>query len=945
MMAASMSCVGASVILWGVLWGALLGLLISRDESAGMVLGALFGALAGVTLRNAIRTEWTRLQRTTGAALQDSRAPASRTQPSEPAATPHPVEPPVAPVPQPGNTLAASAPPPEAPTRQSAPSRPASPPVRTHEPNLADKAVAAALAWLTGGNTVVRVGVVVLFIGLSFLAKYAAENALLPVEFRLAMVGATGMGLLLIGYRLRERRTGYALTLQGAGVAVLYLTVFAAFRLYQLVPPGLALAVMVAVCALSTAIALLQNSRALAVIGFAGGFLAPILASTGQGSHVVLFSYYTLLNLAILFIAFRRSWRLLNLLGFFMTFGIATAWGALRYTPDHYASTQPFLVGFFLIYVLAAVLFARRHSTTLKTSLNGAVDGTLVFGTPLVAFGLQAGLVRDIEYAMAFSALALGAFYLLLAAALLKRRLPSWQLLTECFLALGTGFATLAVPLALDARWTAAIWAVEGAAVFWAGMRQARWMPRGFGLLLMGIAALAFMGSLKPNLQAALPFANPAFLGAMLLALPALAVSWWLRQPLAHSGSAWAQGYAQVETGLEKPVFVFGFFWWVMAFWLEITRALPVSAGFPVPAWPHAWHVNLGLLAFVLSALAAERVAARRDWAVAAWPAYLTAPVLLLSAWINVLEGNRLLASFSSLAWLAGAAAHLVVLRRTDRLQPSAWFAWMHALGVWTLVIVLADLLVHAVDLGGLWRTAWGSVVLLGAATLALLAMAILPTSRRLGARWPFDRFARSYAWTAAAPLAAGVYLGSLLVALSSPGHADPLPYLPLLNPTDLSVALALGVLTLWLMRLRDSELSLPDGMRGNAPRAALLLAAFLAINTVWLRVAHHFAGVPWDAGPLFNSFLVQTGYAILWTLLALGLMVLANRRALRPVWMLGAGLLGLTLAKLFLIDLSNAGGTERIVAFIAVGALMLVVGYLAPLPPNPAARAVEGRA
>jgi uncharacterized membrane protein len=96
---------------------------------------------------------------------------------------------------------------------------------------------------------------------------------------------------------------------------------------------------------------------------------------------------------------------------------------------------------------------------------------------------------------------------------------------------------------------------------------------------------------------------------------------------------------------------------------------------------------------------------------------------------------------------------------------------------------------------------------------------------------------------------------------------------------------------------------------------------------------------VPWDATPLFNSFLVQTGYAILWTLLALGLMVLAHRRAQRPLWMLGAGLLGLTLAKLFLIDLSNAGGTERIVAFIAVGILMLVVGYLAPLPPNPAPR------
>ena len=108
----------------------------------------------------------------------------------------------------------------------------------------------------------------------------------------------------------------------------------------------------------------------------------------------------------------------------------------------------------------------------------------------------------------------------------------------------------------------------------------------------------------------------------------------------------------------------------------------------------------------------------------------------------------------------------------------------------------------------------------------------------------------------------------------------------------------------------------------------------FVAVNTVWLRVAHHYAAVPWDAERLFESFLVQAGYSILWTLLALGLMLVAHRRHARPVWMGGAALLGLTVAKLFLVDLSNRGGSERIVAFIAVGVMMLVVGYFAPIPP-----------
>lgn len=936
------------MIIWGVIWGGLLGFTIGRWDGGGVILGAILGALAGLSLRTSIRSEMARLR---SMDRETARSTAAQFTQASPPKAPAPLQPDPdenefdQPVEPPFWLVAAS--PLEEPAANSALPEEPTPPPKTFttsqqlpvEPNIADKAMAAAIAWLSGGNTVVRIGVVVLFIGLSFLAKYAAENSLFPVELRLALVGATGMLLLIIGFRLRDKRLGYALTLQGTGVAVLYLTVFASFRLYQLVPPGLALAVMVSVCALSTAIALMQNSRALAVIGFAGGFLAPLLASTGQGNHVVLFSFYALLNLAILVIAFRRSWRLLNLLGFFMTFGIATTWGALRYTPEHYLSTQPFLILFFLIYVLTAVLYALRQSTELKASLSGAVDGTLVFGTPLIAFGLQVGLVREFEFASAFSALALGAFYLLLAWGLLKRKQDTLRLLTECYLALGVGFATLAVPLALDARWTAAIWAVEGAAVFWVGMRQARWMPRAFGLLLQGVAALAFVGSVDRGMHSALPFANPAFIGALLLALPAFAVAWWLRQPLAHSGSVFAKEYAQIETKIENPVFLYGFFWLVMAFWLEITRMLPTSTGVHTLALAHAWHINLGMLAYVLSAFVAERIATRKDWAVAAWPAYLTAPVLMLSALINLLDGNRLLASYGSLLWLVAATAHFMVLRRIDQRAPQTWFSWMHALSAWTFVILLADTLVYAVDRGDLWRTAWGAVVLLVAGTAVLLCLSIVPTSRRFASRWPFSQFGRSYIWLAAAPLAAGVFVGSLLVALSSRGNTAPLPYIPLLNPTDLTVALALGALTLWLLRLRDTDLQVPESMRSHLPKAALFFAAFIAINTVWLRVAHHFAEVQWDVAALFNSFLVQTGYAILWTLLALGLMVLAHRRAQRSLWSVGAGLLGLTLIKLFLIDLSNAGGAERIVVFIAVGTLMLVVGYLAPLPPKPPAQ------
>ncbi|RZJ07620.1 MAG: DUF2339 domain-containing protein, partial [Acidovorax sp.] len=415
------------MIFWGIFWGAVLGWALPgyRYSDLAPFVGGFLGLFAGLSLRwvvrSAIRSELqaqavkqvARPAPVAAAAaapptLAEDWAPGAPSAavvtsvrvPAEaaPAAREELLEVPDTPAvggltPQGLPPVEASAPPPR---------RPAAPP---STPNAIEQAVLAAKNWFLGGNTIVRVGLVILFIGLSFLARYAASAGLLPVEFRLAAIAGVAIALLVVGFRKRVDKPAFALALQGGGVAVMYLTVFAAFRLYGLLPPMLAFGLMIAVCATSCALALLQDSRSLAVAAFAGGFAAPILLSTGQGSHVGLFSYYTLLNLAILFIAYKRSWRVLNVVGFVATFGVASAWGVLKYVPDQYASTQPFLAVFVLIYLFAAILYARNT----PTKLGNAVDTMLVFGTPLVGFGLQAGLAQPFELGAAFSALAFAA--------------------------------------------------------------------------------------------------------------------------------------------------------------------------------------------------------------------------------------------------------------------------------------------------------------------------------------------------------------------------------------------------------------------------------------------------------------------------------------------------------------------------------------------------------
>lgn len=964
------------MIIWGIFWGAVMGAFLQGYDGWGGWLGGVLGFFAGLTLRWALRHEIEASQKkwrlelagadragaeALRAARHEDTVPAPLPAP-RPAPRPAPV-PPVPPVMADRPALTASGLPATArtasgPSASGQPAR-AEPPLspkpvaRPDEPDAIEQAFAAARDWLLGGNTIVRVGLVILFIGLSFLVRYAAMAGLFPVELRLGTVGMAALALLAIGFGKRETRPDFALALQGGGVAVLYLTVFAAFRLYALLPVPLAFGLMIVVCALSCALALLQNSSVLAIAAFAGGFAVPLLLSTGQGSHIALFSYYTVLNLAILFIACKRAWRVLNAVGFIATFSVATTWGVLKYLPAHYASAQFFLILFVLIYLLAAVLYARNT----PTRLGSAVDSLLVFGTPLIGFGLQAALVQPFEFGTAFSALGFGALYLV-TALLLRRTAGSDRLLIECLTAIGVGFATLAVPLALDARWTSAVWALEGAGAFWAGMRQARWMPRAFGLLMQLVAAGVFLQTVgAPDASvAAWPFANPLFMGALFIALPAFGIAWGLRRALPHSGSRWAEAYAAFEQQLASPVYLYGFAFWCLAWMLETARRLPVRelGQLAAPVFSQGAAQLLTLLAFVASAAVSLAVGRRQSWPVAAWPSRLTLPVMAAMLVVQLATGHRMLDTPGWALWPLVLGLHYGMLRRNDAVAAagaSPAQSWLlekiHIGSVWLVTALLADCLWSGIDRGHLWRTSWAGVVLLVSATAMLMLLAGWAGRANQAARlpsfgWPLNPHAAAYYAAAAQPLALLVFIGALGVAVASSGRTEPLPYLPLLNPTDLAVALAVGALAFWRrVLLAASPAPAHTGLaRSKETLAALATLAFIAGNTVWLRIAHHFFHIEWDAGALFGSFVVQTGYAILWTLLALTLMLMAHRRVQRPLWLTGAGLLGLVVAKLLLIDLSNAGGAERIIAFIAVGVLMLVVGYLAPLPPKAGAQA-----
>ena len=776
-----------------------------------------------------------------------------------------------------------------------------------------DRLVAAAKTWLTTGNVPVKVGLIVLFFGVAFLLKYAVDNELfrLPIELRLFSVAAIGVVLLILGWRLQDRSRVYALNLQGGGIGVLYLTIFAAFRLYDLLPATFAFALLVVLTIGGGVLAVVQNARGLAVMASVGGFLAPVLVSTGQGSHVALFSYYLLINTAILGISWYRAWRSLNLIGFAFTFGIGTLWGFEYYRPELYASTQPFLILNFLFYNVIAVLFAFRQ----KPALRGLVDGTIIFGTPVIAFSLQAQLVADTEYGLAVSAGAVALFYAAVAVWIARMHSERLRLLMQSFAVLGVGFATLAVPLALDDRWSAITWALEGAAVVWIGVRQRGVLARVGGTLLIFAAGYFYLEHGWID-DLGWPLLNGNVLGGAIISLSALLAARLLRLD-EHELPFQAQA--------SVALLVWGAGWWFGTGAAEIEDRLT------------SHEPDVFVLFMALSAAALAGYARRDTWLAARRLTFVYLPLLVPVGFAYVFDADHFLTGWGWLTWPVALAANYVILwcaeGRSERAAP-----YLHALSFFAVAGVLvyeAGWWAYDAGLRDVWRIAASLTALLAASA------AVLASHRRVD--WPLARYRMHYLGAAGTAIFLQL-IALLLLSFDNPGNPVPLPYVPLLNPFDMLTIAGIALGAWFLLQLRTLDVaSQPDKL--NFGWLVLGGLAFTLSTIAVVRGVHHFGDVSWNGFALRRSTSVQAALSIYWAILGVVGMVVGTRRAHYWIWLVGVGLMVLVVLKLFFVDLGNSGTLARIVSFLGVGVLLLVVGYFAPRPPRPGSTGREAQA
>src|SRR5205085_3784899 len=190
-----------------------------------------------------------------------------------------------------------------------------------------------------GAKLFAWIGGLALFLGIAFFVKYSFEHNLIPPELRIAIGFVVGAVLVVGGLLLKRKENAVtAQTLCATGILVLYAVTFACrsyyhFAFFGLIPTFF---LMTLITAVAFRLAVRLNAIVVAVLGIAGGFLTPVLLSTGQDHPLGLFVYIALLDIGLLAVAQRKRWDAVAMLGAIGTALMQFAWITTFFVPEKY---------------------------------------------------------------------------------------------------------------------------------------------------------------------------------------------------------------------------------------------------------------------------------------------------------------------------------------------------------------------------------------------------------------------------------------------------------------------------------------------------------------------------------------------------------------------------------------------------------------------------------
>lgn len=325
---------------------------------------------------------------------------------------------------------------------------------------------------ILGGSWLARIGILALIIGIGFFLKFAFDNDWIGPTGRVVLGIIAGLAMLGLGYYWQKRYPILTRVLSGGGIAVLYLSVFASYAIYDLINIYIAVVFLLLVSVASAALALRYNSMALAIIGIIGAFFAPFILGAfgergdltgGTGQAVQLLAYIIVVDIGVLILATFRNWRWFILLALGCSLIAFGFWYGEFNRDTGVATAETGITLIFLIFVGATSLF---HIVWRRAPR--AFDYALMAINAAAYLGISLGIMWvHFRVWMGGFALLVALFYGAVSYFSLKRSAENARL-SLFALAIALVFLTIAIPVQLgDMAWTTITWAAEFVILIW----------------------------------------------------------------------------------------------------------------------------------------------------------------------------------------------------------------------------------------------------------------------------------------------------------------------------------------------------------------------------------------------------------------------------------------------------------------------------------------------
>ena len=367
------------------------------------------------------------------------------------------------------------------------PPAPEAEPATPTSPAFAPGLSAYQIESIIGRRGVGWAAVLLILFATAFFLKYAFDNRWINEVGRVSTGIVFGIAMCLGGFKYQQRGWRvFAQILSAGGIALLYLSAYAAFGYYNLVGQKTAFLYLVILIAEAAAVSLVYNAPAIATMALIGGLLTPALLHTDQDQYQTFFMYLFVLDAGAL--ALLKRWRGLSSIAYYGTQLLFWLWYVEHYQQELRGAVMGFQIAIFLLFLLAHLAreLIRRDEETVEDTLLLLVNPFTFFATTYHLFNsTHHDWMGPLAVGMAF--VYAGAAWLLMSRATKSGR----EILL--LVAVAVTFVTIAIPIQLHSNWITIAWAVEGAAILWAALKIGSGRLRAHAFVLFAMAFIKFL--------------------------------------------------------------------------------------------------------------------------------------------------------------------------------------------------------------------------------------------------------------------------------------------------------------------------------------------------------------------------------------------------------------------------------------------------------------------